>query len=63
MNVASNDWTTLPDHFDAVRRQWEYSHAASAVLTLLALLAIGLAVALDDGAPQYRSSRVDAPAI
>jgi hypothetical protein len=26
------------------------------VLTFLALLAIGLAVALDDGAPQYRSS-------
>jgi hypothetical protein len=56
MNVASNNWTTLPDHFDAARRQWEYSHAASAALTFLALLAIGLAVALDDGAPQYRSS-------
>ena len=54
--LASNNWTTLPDHFDAARRQWEYSHAASGVLTFLALLAIGLAVALDDGAPQYRSS-------
>jgi hypothetical protein len=56
MNVASDNWTTLPDHFDVARRQWEYSHAASGVQTFLALLAIGLAVALDDGAPQYRSS-------
>jgi hypothetical protein len=30
----------VPDHFKAARRQWEYSHAAGAALTLVALLAL-----------------------
>ena len=47
MNVASNNWTVMPDQFEAARRQWEYSHAASAVLTFLALLAIAASVAVD----------------
>jgi len=32
MNVASNNWTVTPADFEAARRQWEYSHAVSAVL-------------------------------
>jgi hypothetical protein len=40
MNVASNNWTVTPADFEAGRRQWEYSHAINAVLTLVALLAI-----------------------
>ena len=56
MNVASSNWTVTPDHFETARRQWEYSHAASAVLTFLALVAITAAVAVDAGPPQRRSS-------
>jgi membrane-anchored protein YejM (alkaline phosphatase superfamily) len=56
MNVASSNWTVTPDHFETARRQWEYSHAASAVLTFLALVAIAAAVAVDAGPPQRRSS-------
>lgn len=63
VNVASSNWKTLPGYFDAGRRQWKYSNSASAVLTFLALLAISLAVALDDGAPQYRSSGAHGQAI
>ncbi|HVZ33269.1 MAG TPA: hypothetical protein VG963_12635 [Polyangiaceae bacterium] len=38
MNVASANWTVTPDNFEAARRQWEYSHAASAILTFVALI-------------------------
>jgi len=34
----------LPDDWLALRTQWEYSHAASAVLNLAALLAVILSV-------------------
>lgn len=40
MNVASDNWTQMPEHFEAARRQWEYSHAVNAVITFLALIAI-----------------------
>src|SRR5215831_11241891 len=33
VNVETRFWTISPALFDAARRQWEYSHAASAVLT------------------------------
>ena len=45
VNVASANWTSMPADFEAARRQWEYSHAASAILTLAAFLAILLSVA------------------
>lgn len=37
-NVATRNWTSMPDQFEAVRRQWEYSHAVSAVLAFAALI-------------------------
>lgn len=40
VNVATQFWTVSPEPFEAARRQWEYSHAASAVLTFAALVAI-----------------------
>jgi hypothetical protein len=45
VNVASANWTSMPASFEAARRQWEYSHAASAILTFAAFLAILLSVA------------------
>jgi hypothetical protein len=43
-NQATANWTMLPDDWLALRTQWEYSHAASAVLNLAALLAVILSV-------------------
>src|SRR5215831_10192956 len=40
MNVATNNWTITPQDFEAVRQQWEYSHAVNAVLSFVALVAI-----------------------
>ena len=40
VNVATRFWTVSPDVFETARRQWEYSHAISAVLTFVAFVAI-----------------------
>src|SRR5262249_51264506 len=40
VNVATRFWTVSPEPFETARRQWEYSHAASAMLTFVALVAI-----------------------
>ena len=37
MNVATNKWTTIPENWEALRRQWEYAHAVNAVLTFIAI--------------------------
>jgi hypothetical protein len=42
VNVATNNWTITPQDFEAVRQQWEYSHAVNAVLTFVALVTITL---------------------
>src|SRR5215472_364204 len=42
MNVATNNWTITPQDFEAVRRQWKYSHALNAVLTAVAFVTITL---------------------
>jgi hypothetical protein len=34
----------LPEHWKALRQQWEYSHATSAGLNLIALMALMLSV-------------------
>ena len=39
VNAATRYWTVMPEPFETARRQWEYSHAAAAVLTFVALLA------------------------
>lgn len=37
-NQATGNWTSVPDSWERLRIQWEYSHAANAVLTFVALL-------------------------
>jgi hypothetical protein len=44
MNVLTANWTVTPPDFEAVRRQWEYSHALNAVLMLAAFAALTLSV-------------------
>jgi hypothetical protein len=43
-NLATDQWTTIPTNWEALRRHWEYGHAASAVLNIIALCAITAAV-------------------
>lgn len=42
-NVETRNWTTLPERWVSLRTQWEYSHAAGAVLNLTALVTLVLA--------------------
>lgn len=35
-NAATENWTVQPDDWEALRRQWEYSHTVNAAVTLLA---------------------------
>jgi hypothetical protein len=44
MNVATSNWTVTPADFEHARRQWEYSHAANAVLMFVAFVAAILSV-------------------
>jgi hypothetical protein len=39
-NVATSNWTTIPQNWEMLRRQWEYSHAAGAVFHVLAMGAL-----------------------
>ena len=43
-NQATNNWTDVPTNWNALRIQWEYSHAANAVVTFAALVCVVLAV-------------------
>ena len=43
VNRATQNWTKAPPHWEALRRRWEYSHAASAALNLVAFGAAVLA--------------------
>jgi hypothetical protein len=43
-NRATANWTSVPDGWEALRRSWEYGHAASAVIVFAALLATGRAI-------------------
>ena len=43
-NQQTANWTMLPDNWAVLRRQWEYSHAAAAILDLVALLGVIVSV-------------------
>ena len=42
-NVATQNWTTIPDNWQMLRRQWEYSHLAGALFQLVGLSALMIA--------------------
>jgi hypothetical protein len=44
MNVLTDNWTVIPPDLNAARTQWGYSHAASAGLNLVALVAVVISV-------------------
>ena len=39
-NQATDNWATLPAGWEAMRRQWEFAHAASAILNFVAFVAL-----------------------
>lgn len=43
-NKATQNWTMLPDGWETLRKQWEYSHATGAVLYFIALASLALSV-------------------
>ena len=43
-NQATSNWTTIPEEWAALRLQWEYSHAANALMTFVAFCAVALSV-------------------
>jgi hypothetical protein len=43
-NQETINWTIVPENWEALRTQWEYSHAASAVLNLAAMVALILSI-------------------
>lgn len=47
-NQATKNWTMLPENWEELRRQWEYSHATSAILNLIALVMVSLSVLVRD---------------
>ncbi|MGE5146903.1 MAG: DUF1772 domain-containing protein [Candidatus Eiseniibacteriota bacterium] len=59
-NQATDNWTTLPASWMTLRAEWEYSHAAGAVLTLAAFILLVVSV-LADEPPERRSGNGSRP--
>ena len=43
-NQATQNWAAVPANWEQLRRQWEYSHAANALVTLVAYGSVVLSV-------------------
>jgi Domain of unknown function (DUF1772) len=56
VNQATQNWTMLPDNWEALRTRWEYAHAVRAILYVLALGALAMSV-LDWRCGDARASR------
>jgi hypothetical protein len=50
-NQATANWTSIPENWPALRYQWEFGHAGSALLTFLSLCAVVLSVLLPRDRP------------
>jgi hypothetical protein len=44
-NVATSNWTEVPANWQVLRQQWEYSHAANALLNFVGFCALAWSVA------------------
>jgi Domain of unknown function (DUF1772) len=42
-NQATANWTAKPENWETLRREWEYSHAANALVVFAAFLATAIA--------------------
>jgi hypothetical protein len=43
-NQATDNWMIIPNNWEQLRREWEYSHAANAVATFMAFCSVSLSV-------------------
>jgi hypothetical protein len=41
-NQATDNWATIPANWEQLRWQWEYSHAANALITFVAFCSVTL---------------------
>jgi hypothetical protein len=46
VNQATANWTNLPNNWQGLRRQWEYSHLANALVTFACLVCATASLAL-----------------
>ena len=46
-NLATDFWTTIPRSWEGLRRQWEFGHAASGILTFVALCLVTVAALVE----------------
>lgn len=58
MAQSSDVTTILPANWEELRRQWEYSHASSAALNLIALSALVLSLLVTDQTGESSSYRL-----
>lgn len=42
-NQQTANWTTQPENWEILRRNWEYGHASNAVIVFLAFIATSMA--------------------
>jgi hypothetical protein len=57
-NTATANWTHQPDNWEALRTQWEYSHAVGALLQLAAMACLVLAALQDDAGARDKRRRL-----
>ena len=43
-NQATANWTTQPENWESLRRNWEYGHVANAIIVAFGLMATALAI-------------------
>jgi ABC-type cobalamin transport system permease subunit len=48
-NQQTHNWTVLPPNWEELRQRWEYSHAAGAVLNIIAHSALVLSILVRSG--------------
>jgi hypothetical protein len=58
-NQATGNWTSVPDNWEQLRTEWEYSHAVNAGITFVALLC-AVAAALSTGPRSENDARAAA---
>ncbi|HXH09314.1 MAG TPA: DUF1772 domain-containing protein [Alphaproteobacteria bacterium] len=46
-NQATDNWTNLPENWQALRRQWEYAHAVGAGLYVMAFIALTISTLIE----------------
>jgi hypothetical protein len=57
VNRQTMNWSVMPENWAALRAQWEYSHAAAAVLNCIALVALIISLMVTNRRPAAEKTR------